>query len=90
MTLAEIVADLDRIDDEMTIFVSAELPDTEAVVGFETDEGQAPQEAKGMHYLLEVFIAKEVIADWPGWHDGRCPSLHEKVTAILNYARNDA
>lgn len=49
-----------------------------------------PATAQGMRYLLEVWLAREVIAVWSNWRDGREPTSEEKLAAIVYYAENDA
>ncbi|NEA65613.1 hypothetical protein [Streptomyces sp. SID12488] len=41
-------------------------------------------------YLLEVFIAREVVEVWSSWRDSRVPSIGEACEAIVYYADNDA
>lgn len=46
--------------------------------------------AKGMPYLLEVFLAKEVLGVWSQWRNGCIPSSDERCEAVIHYAKNDA
>lgn len=94
-TLAELLADLDSLDDDedATIF-TAIAPyasfDTLAVVVRPAHDGTVPAEAAGMGYFLEVSIAKEVASVWRNWRPGRHPTVRQLVEAIVHYAVNDA
>jgi len=41
-------------------------------------------------YLLEVKVAKEVLAVWSAWRGNASPTLAEAVEAVIHYATNDA
>ena len=41
-------------------------------------------------YFLEVFVARQVIADWSALRRGRQPSTDEMCEALIYYARHDA
>ena len=43
-----------------------------------------------MSYLLEVFLAKEVVEAWSGGRGGYQPAVKEKCAAVIHYAVNDA
>ena len=43
-----------------------------------------------MRYLLEVFLAKEVVEVWSKWRNGRNPTALDKCAAVIYYAENDA
>ena len=93
MTLIELLDNLNDMEDDLTIYATAD-PEwselSEAVVCPDADEGSIPPEAQGKKYLLEVFLAKAVVDVWQKWRDGRKPSAHEKFEAIVFYAKNDA
>ena len=80
MTFGEIVASLDSLDEDLTIYASADRPLDRSV----------PDEATGLPYLLEVYLAKEALEVWSQWREGRKPSLDESVEAIAYYADHDA
>ncbi len=44
----------------------------------------------GWRYVLELWIAQEVLEVWSAWRDGRTPSLAEACEAVIYYADNDA
>ena len=86
--LGDVLGDLDKIDDdEATIFVKDGSVDesTESLVLAEGDEPPP-----GFKYLLEVYLAKEVIEVWSKWRGGKRPSLTERIAAVAHYASHDA
>ena len=93
MTLADLMEQLDSLDDDLTIYAEKN-PDWSvnslAVVLPEPDEGGVPDEARGMSYLLEVFLAKEVVEVWSGGRAGRKPTVRDKCEAVIHYAEHDA
>jgi hypothetical protein len=89
MTLSDVIARLNEFDDDQTIYVTKNAPDAEAEVNFPPDDGSM-NSANGVHYLLEVFLAKEAIQVWSEWRAGRLPMLDEKIQAVVYYAENDA
>jgi hypothetical protein len=95
MTLAEIVQRLDDYDDESLIWARARTkadltPDTEAVVAPELEDDGIRWEERGLSYVLEVDLAKEVIEVWRQWHGGAEPSAAQRCAAVIHYAVNDA
>lgn len=92
-TLAELLAELDTLDDDATIFTAiapyanAETP---AVVAVPAEDGSVPDRVDGLGYFLEVDIAKEVVEIWSQWRDGREPTLRQVVEAVVHYAVNDS
>ncbi len=93
MTLADLMEQLDSLDDDLTIY-AGKNPDwsanSPAVVLPEPEDGGVPDEARGMSYLLEVFLAQEVVQAWSEWRDGRKPTAIDKCEAVIYYAENDA
>src|SRR5207248_2987702 len=86
--LGDVLGDLDNIDDdEATIFVKDGSVDesTESLVLAEGDEPPP-----GFKYLLEVFLAKEVIEVWSKCRGGKRSSLTDRVAAVAHYASHDA
>jgi hypothetical protein len=85
--LGDVLGDLDKVDDEATIFVKDGSVDesTESLVLAEGDEPPP-----GFKYLLEIYLAKEVIEVWSEWRDGKRPSRAERSTAVAHYASHDA
>lgn len=90
MILKEVIEKLDSFDADQTIYVHANTPDSEAVVDYETDDGDLPASAIGMRYLLEVCVARDAIRVWSEWRDGRQPTLEEKTQAVIYYSEKDA
>lgn len=91
-TLGEIIANLSEFDPDETIYATE--PWTEkstAIVAMEPEDADLPEEAirAGMAYLLEIFIALEVIEDWLPTQDG-IPTSTEICNRVIEYAINDA
>jgi hypothetical protein len=94
MTLIELIERIDSIDDELTIYAEknpAWSANSLAVVCPEPEDGRGvPDAARGMSYLLEVFLAKEVIEDWGEGRGGRGATAQDKCEAVIYYAEHDA
>jgi hypothetical protein len=41
-------------------------------------------------YLLEIDLAREVLAVWSDWRSGVAPSPEEAARAVIHYAEHDA
>jgi hypothetical protein len=92
-TLSVLVEQLDQLDDDLTIYAdggSGAGPGARAVAAVEREDGMAPPVAAGLDYVLEVFIAKEVVAVWSQWRGGRRPTPVEALRAVVYYAKHDA
>lgn len=92
-TLAELINNLDSLNEESTIYAIADPDWSEsslAVAVLDPDGGSLPPEAAGMKYLLEVAIAKEVLDVWREWRQGKTPTIHDKCEAVIYYAKNDS
>ena len=91
MRLIDVIARLDEYSDELTIYSQRKAtPQSEAMVLAEPEDGSTrPPSAGGLHYVLEVFLAKEVIDVWQEWR-GRAPTPEEACRAVLHYATHDA
>lgn len=93
MTLAEILNGIEEQDPEATIYAeggAAATAASRAVAAVEPDDGSVPAEAEGLHYLLEVSLARDVLAVWQNWRDGAVPTTDQKVEAVTYNAKNDA
>jgi hypothetical protein len=93
MTLAELISDLENLDDDLTVYIAADSEwnaSSVAVVCLEPEDGSLPPDASGMEYFLEVYLAKQVLDIWQKWREGRPPTLQKKCEAIIYYAKNDA
>ncbi|MGW6934687.1 hypothetical protein ACWGE0_31825 [Lentzea sp. NPDC054927] len=99
-TLGELVAAIDDVPRDQTIYVPAEVPEEDVgpatpvtlvpdpeEAGEDEDEPDPPP---GTRYLLEVWLAKEVLEVWSSWRGGRRPSLDEACGAVAHYAGHDA
>lgn len=93
MTIREAVARLSDYDDEDHLIFAAKpwTADSEAMIVVTPDDNSEPEDVKGtnLKYLLETFIAIEVIEDFESGL-GREPSLEEKVARVIEYSINDA
>jgi hypothetical protein len=92
MKLIEAIRDLDPLDDETTIYAAEPWTEnSEAIVIRGLDSGRLPADAEklGLNYLLEVFIAREVLEDLESFL-GAPPTLQQKVARVIEYAINDA
>jgi hypothetical protein len=91
MILIGLIEWLDSIGDELTIYAEKN-PDWSAnslaIVCPEPEDGGVPDEARGMSYLLTVFLAREVIQDWGEGHGGRGATAQDRCEAVIYYAEN--
>ena len=85
-SLAAVLHQLGSFDDDDTIFV-ASAPATAETPAFVAREGSEPH---GSLYLLEVYLAREVLDVWRDWRGRREPSRQDAVDAVVYYAENDA
>ena len=86
-SLGEILDDIDRLNEDATIYVR-NGPVDETTEAFVLSGGQPPP--PDCRYLLEVYIAKEVIEVWSKWRHGRKPSRVDRCAAVTHYASHDA
>lgn len=89
-TLAELVDDLETLEDELTIYAESWDANAEAVAAMEPDDGSTPFEVAGMTHGLEARLAKEAIEVWSAWRDGTVPTSEDRVAAVVHYATHDA
>jgi len=89
MNLQDVVRDLDQLPREGTIYIPQDdvIFDGSTLALVVSPEA-AP--ATGWRYLLEVFIARDVLEVWSSWRGDRAPSIDEACEAIIYYADNDA
>jgi hypothetical protein len=93
MTLEQVLERLDEFDDESLIFAEKNptwTPSSRAAVIPFPDDENVPHEPEGMEYLLEVFLAKEVLQVWSEWRGGRIPTAGEKIAALEHYHNCDS
>jgi hypothetical protein len=67
MPLINLVTDLDSLDSDDTIYVAESWTcDSLAIVEIEPPSGGLPEAASrhGLKYFLEVFVARDFLADW--------------------------
>ena len=92
MTLAEILNDLEAIDDDMTIYADKNpiwSASSRTIVCLEDDVEQLHDGAGSLSYLLEVHLAKDAVQGWSDERDGRTPTTTDKCEAVIYYAEND-
>lgn len=85
-TLREIAGRIEEFDpdDALTMFV-----EDDDVVGPESQVFVGPeQEAGGRRYLLECFVAAEVVHDWEATHGAIDADARSRL--IAHYAEHDA
>jgi hypothetical protein len=92
MTLLALISTLDKLDEADTIYAAE--PWTENSTAIAVPEPVVcglPAEAEklGLKYFLEVFIAREFLADWMGNLDNE-PTVHEKCARLIQYGIKDA
>ena len=93
MTLGTLLDSIQEYDDSLTIYASKEpawTDQSEAVVALAPDDGSIPAVAKGLSYLLEVCVAKEVLSVWSTWRSGAQPGREERCDAVIHYATHDS
>ena len=93
MTLAELLENLDGFDDNLTIYAEKNpffSPESRAITCPEEEVQNIYDKKQGLSYLLEVFIAKEVVQAWIEVHGDNKPSIEDICEAVIYYAENDA
>ncbi|GEA89536.1 hypothetical protein [Cellulomonas cellasea] len=89
MLLHDVIADIGSKPRTSVIYVrEGSVPVTGATEVILVHDGEAPPD--GWTYLLELWIAQEVLEVWSAWRDERTPSLAEACEAVVFYAENDA
>lgn len=92
-TLADLLNEIDSLDDNLTIYASKEprwTGSSRSVACREPDDGSVPPEAEGLNYMLEVDRAKDAIRVWREWRVNAVPALIDKCEAVIYYATHDA
>jgi hypothetical protein len=95
-TIRDLVRDLDAVPPETdryeigpSIFATRPMtPDSEAVL-LREDFLESPTHP-GFRYVLDVSIAREVLAVWSAWRGGARPSDEQAASAVIHYAQHDA
>ncbi|MEW2472145.1 hypothetical protein AB0919_45410 [Streptomyces sp. NPDC046994] len=84
-SLIEVLDRLDEVPEDATLHVAE--PWSAASPACVSDDDCPPA---GFVYLLEVELARQVIAVWSRWRDGAQPTGPQKCEAVLYYATHDA
>ena len=87
--LGDLLGGLDRIDDDLTIYVASGQPITLLVPAILVDEAAAGA-PEGMTYLLEVHLARDVLRVWKEWRGGQKPTAEQACSAVAFYSSHDA
>lgn len=89
-TLQQLLGELGSLSDEETLFAAQPWSPSSTAVSLEEDSPEADDaQARGLAYLLEVGLAKDVVDVWSQWRDGRAPTPSEAVEAVIYYAVHD-
>jgi hypothetical protein len=92
MTLSAVLRAIESFDAEDTIYAAEPWgKESKAVVAHEPETGGVPHEAQahGMKYFLEVFVARDFLADWKSTLDEE-PKCDEVCARLIQYAIFDA
>jgi hypothetical protein len=92
MKLRELIASLDRLNDDSAIYAMPPWTyDSAAIVAEESEDESVPVEARaqGFEYFLEVWLAKEFLEGWIETLE-HAPSLEEICERLIGYAIDDA
>jgi hypothetical protein len=88
MTLAELLADLSNLDDDLTIYTAISpyaRPDTPAIAAADLEDGSLPAGVTGMGYFLEVSVARDILDQWRVSRPGKTPTPQQAVEAVVHY-----
>jgi hypothetical protein len=89
MTLAEILARLDELDGDLTIYTAISpyaRADTDACVARRPSDGTDPEGVTAMGEFLDVAVAREVVEGWKRARPGRSPTMTQVVNAAVHFA----
>lgn len=89
LRLVDVLRNIGQFDSALTAYVASGEPVqlSTAVMLVDEEEEDPP---KGMSYLLEVHLIREVLQVWKRWRENREPTLAEACAAISYYASRDA
>jgi len=90
MNLVELIAQIERFDDDLTIYArSPWQPESEALCAHEQAGSLVPTDlaSSGFSYFLEVFIAREFLEDLSTSGEF---SNQKQCERLIQYAVNDA
>jgi len=90
LTLRDVIARFSDFTDDETIYAESPAASAQAIVALEPENASGADTAAGLPYLLEVAAAREAIEVWQAWRPGRCPTLDDKLAAVIYYAEHDA
>lgn len=84
-SLLDVLQSLNDQPAEATIFAARPWTPTSVAAVEVLDEPP-----HGLAYLLEVELAKEVLAVWSSWRHGAEPNAQQKCQAVIHYAEHDS
>jgi hypothetical protein len=90
--LIDIVTRLQSLDPDATIYVAEPWRcESSAMVDVEPASGGLPEAVcrRGLKYFLEVFVARDFLADWQSTLD-KPPTDQERCDRLIRYAVDDA
>jgi hypothetical protein len=90
--LIELVPKLESLDQEATIYAAEPWNrDSPAIVAVESSSGRPPEAASrhGLRYFIEVFVARDFLADWESGLD-KSPTDQERCDRLIEFAIHDA
>jgi hypothetical protein len=88
LRLADVLLDIEHIDDDLTIYRESGQPIGPSIRVALVDE-EADGEPKGMSYMLEVHLVRDVLRVWKSWRNNREPNIEEACVAIDFYSTHD-
>jgi hypothetical protein len=89
LRLGDVLRDIDHIDENLTIYGEEGQPIGPSILVALIDE-EITGQPKGMTYLLEVHLVRDVLRVWKSWRGGREPNIEEACSAVGFYAAHDA
>lgn len=93
MKLVDLLDNIEMIDENSSLYIKSTENIHEDVdviiipIDLVPNGGKTP---KGLNYLLEVYLIKEVLDVWKNWRDGKEPTSEEKINAIDYFVKHDA
>jgi hypothetical protein len=94
-TLADLIRELDHLDEEWTIYAVPGSDWTPAALATaceppDDEDDLSPGSLAPMRYFLEVEVATEVLRVWSKWRRNPTPAASEAWEALYYYATRDA
>jgi hypothetical protein len=88
--LTDVLADIDRFSDDLTICAADPWSPESAVVLVAEPDGDGDIDVPNGHRsLLEIDLVRHVLEVWSRHRDGALPNLAQRCQAVIHYARED-